>query len=72
LESVNLNGREVEGRSTVLLVFAIKCLKVGGGLTWLIIMSSCVLWVSITVSKTISRLVFECPLFILHAMPIAP
>jgi len=34
-------------------VFAIKCLKMGGGLTWLITVSSCVLWFSITVSKTI-------------------
>jgi hypothetical protein len=42
-------------------------------LTWLIIVSSCMLCVTITVSKTISlRPVFECPLFILHAVPIAP
>ena len=72
LESVNLNGREGEGKSTVRLVFTMKCLKMGGGLTWLIIVSSCVLWVSVTVSKTISlRPVFECPLCVLHAVPIA-
>jgi len=50
LESVNLNGREGEGRTTVWLVFTIQCLKMWGGLTWLVIVSSCVLCVSTTVS----------------------